>query len=274
MSTPTPPSPPWTSLGKAALPLLADVQDSHARRAMIRLELAFALAEDRVGLALEPVVSAQRGLPVAYHEAEPFFKDRSGAVVTNAHIRRVIASESLSEALACAALRAAWQALANDLSLRLSLFVDGAHLTSRTWRAAFEGLVATAPDPRFRLILEVADTQYHACAAEVVDLHRQGITLCLRDTGTALKTLSQPRPRSCDILRMDPILCNRMAGKPDPERLFQAKVSLAKQFDMLVVAPGLDRTQDALAATHLGADCLAGYLYSEPDLDRVPAQIG
>ena len=176
--------------------------------------------------------------------------------------------------MACAALRAAWGALVNNVTLRLSLRVTSRHLCASAWQSALAELTASEPDARFRLILEMTEDELLMASAELPKLQGQGITLGLVDTGSVLNLLSTTRKLPCDILRLDPEMCRGLASSPDKERLFQAKVSFAKQRDCLVVAPGLDNSQDAFAATHLGADCLAGYLYSEPDLERVPAQFG
>jgi EAL domain-containing protein (putative c-di-GMP-specific phosphodiesterase class I) len=46
--------------------------------------------------------------------------------------------------------------------------------------------------------------------------------------------------------------------------LCEALISVAHQFEMFVVADGVETADSAAALTRMGADCLQGYLFGVP----------
>ncbi len=53
---------------------------------------------------------------------------------------------------------------------------------------------------------------------------------------------------------------------PDNQALTRALVSVAKEFDMLIIASSVEDIQDAEMLSLMGVDCLQGYLFGSPTL--------
>ena len=99
-------------------------------------------------------------------------------------------------------------------------------------------------------------------------LHAAGVNIAIDDFGTGYSSLSRLAHLPIDTLKIDRSFISEMAADARSKRLVSIIVSIARAFDLVVVAEGVE-TQDQLDTLwQLGCDQSQGYLHSKP----LPAQ--
>ena len=99
-------------------------------------------------------------------------------------------------------------------------------------------------------------------------LRTAGINIAIDDFGTGYSSLSRLARLPIDTLKIDRSFISAMSGDPRSKRLVSIIISIARAFDMVVVAEGVE-SQDQLGTLwQLGCDQSQGYLHSKP----LPAQ--
>ena len=99
-------------------------------------------------------------------------------------------------------------------------------------------------------------------------LRTAGINIAIDDFGTGFSSLSRLAHLPIDTLKIDRSFIREMAVGARSKRLVSIIVSIARAFDLVVVAEGVETQTQLDALWQLGCDQSQGYLHSKP----LPAQ--
>jgi len=104
-------------------------------------------------------------------------------------------------------------------------------------------------------------------AAEIARLgllHAAGVKIAIDDFGTGYSSLSRLSDFPIDTLKIDRTFIKKMSEAPSGRTLVATIISLARSFEMTVVAEGVETAEQLEALRELGCDQSQGYLHSKP----------
>ena len=125
-----------------------------------------------------------------------------------------------------------------------------------------------AEDPRLRLVLELTEhtlIEGDSAIAVLDRLHACGAAISLDDFGSGYSSIDYlHRFRAIDAVKIDRSFITGLVSDPRSGALVDSIAAMARAFDALVVAEGIEDWSSALAARGLGCQLGQGYLFGRP----------
>lgn len=232
-----------------------------------------ALAEHRVRLAFQPVVAAEgtgaktKGAPVAgqaaFYEGLIRLLDEKGRVIPARYFMQDVEETALGREIDCASLKAGIAALGSNPALRISINASARSIADVEWRRTLEQGLAGNATLGERLILEVNESSAMLLPEVMIRFMREmqpyGVSFALDDFGGGVTAFRHLKDFLFDLVKIDPCYIRNIHNDPDHQVLTEALITVAQQFEMFVVAPGIECAEEAALVKALGADCLQGY---------------
>lgn len=238
--------------------------------------VADAVRTRRMRLAYQPVVIAGNTARAGFHEGLIRILDPSGRTIPARDFIHAIEPHALGREIDCIALAIAIESLARHPELRLSINMSARSVGWPQWQRVLQRGLRRRPDAGNRLILEFSEasamTVPELLADFMAELRPRGISFALDGFGAGAFALRHLRELSFDVLKIDAQYTRAIHTHADNQVLMGAFLALARQFDMLTVAQGVESEAEATWLTALGIDCLQGYLFGAPKL--IPDQPG
>jgi len=228
-----------------------------------------AMARGDTRLAYQPVMRADGG-GIAFYEGLIRLLDETGRVIPARDFISVVEDEELGRQIDCVALKLGLNALRASPTLRLSINMSARSVGFPGWMQLLRRAIRQRPDIVHRLILEITETSV-MLMPEIVrvfmdELQDKGIVFALDDFGAGSTAFRHLRHFCFDILKIDGQFARAVDTDPDNQVLYQALISLARHFDMLVVSEAVETAAEAAWLTAAGVDCLQGYHFGAPTL--------
>ena len=254
-------------LAEQGSPLSAAMAEDAARTIDM---VAEAVRMRRLRLAYHPVVLAGRPGQIGFHEGLIRVLDPGGRVIPARDFVQTVESLELGREIDCAALAMGMDALARHPGLRLSVNMSARSLGWPRWMKLLRAGVARHPGIGQRLILEISEgsamTVPELLAGLIAELRPSGISFALDGFGAGAFALRHFRELSFDMMKVDAQFSRNIQTHPDNQVLMAAFLAIARQFDMLAVAQGVEQAAEAEWLAQLGMDCLQGYHFAAPKL--------
>lgn len=266
---------------EAALPVSLPVPDRAAggggrKRMMpaptVRAVISAALQEGRTALALQPVVQGADPRRIAFHEGLIRVLDRAGQVVPARDFMPACEGHAIARRIDCAALGHGIEALESTPDLRLSVNISAGTINDRDWLRLLEAALRRDPTIGERLIVEITEGSAIAdpegCRSFMARLASRGICFALDDFGTGATSLRHLRDFRFDILKIAGCYARSVAADPDNRAIVSAVTGLARHFEMLCIAEGVETADDAATLLALGVEAMQGYHFGAPRLRK------
>ena len=246
-------------------PLAATLAEKdRATVAMVRL----ALRSKRVALALQPVVDAADPTRIAFHEGLIRILDGTGRLVPAREFISAVEATDAGLELDRAALALGLEALRRDAGLRLAVNMSPRSIGAVRWMETLATGLARDDTIAERLILEITEASAMAMpelvTAFMTGLQRRGISFALDDFGAGQTSFRYFRDFSFDMVKIDRQFIANIHRDADNQVLVRALVMIVRQFDMFLVAEGVELAEEAAWLRQHGVDCLQGYLFGLP----------
>jgi diguanylate cyclase (GGDEF)-like protein len=103
-----------------------------------------------------------------------------------------------------------------------------------------------------------------AAISKLKMLRAAGIKIAIDDFGTGYSSLSRLAHLPIDTLKIDRSFINEMTGDARGKRLVSIIISIARAFNLVVVAEGVESQSQLDTLWQLGCDQSQGYLHSKP----------
>jgi EAL domain-containing protein (putative c-di-GMP-specific phosphodiesterase class I) len=239
-------------------------EKDRARVAMVRQ----ALRTKQVALALQPVVDARDPTRIAFHEGLIRLLDGTGRLVPAREFIGAVEATETGLELDRAALALGLEALRRDPGLRLAVNMSARSIGAVRWMETLATGLARDETAAERLILEITESSAMATPDLVIafmtGLQRRGISFALDDFGAGQTSFRYFRDFSFDMVKIDRQFVANVHRDADNQILVRALVMIARQFDMFVVAEGVELAEEAAWLQQAGVDCLQGYLFGLP----------
>lgn len=220
--------------------------------------------------ALQPVVSAENPARVMFREALIRVHGPDGNPIPAAHFMPVLARLGMTEAADIAVLRIAFDHLNADPGMRLSVNLSRASIGKANWQAAFEDLADRSPLAAERLIVEVTEeaalADCTAAASLFMAIRARGVALALDDFGAGQTSFRHLRDFRFDIVKIDGSFISGIDRSPDNQMMVSALSTIARQFDMMIIAEFVETAAEARTLGRLGVDGFQGFLFGRPAL--------
>lgn len=130
-----------------------------------------------------------------------------------------------------------------------------------------DAIAETGIDPHY-LKLEITETALALAPRAMVDklarLRTMGVAIGIDDFGAGYSSLGQLDIFGLDFMKVDKSLIQRMNASSRQTELIRLSIALAKNLGMVVVAEGVETTQQLETLFELGADYGQGFLFDRP----------
>lgn len=239
-----------------------------------------ALNDQRVMLAYQPIVRADRPDRPAFYEGLIRIMDKSGRIIPAREFIEEVETDEIGRMIDCLSLQLGLEALRDHPELRLSINMSARSIGYPRWnRTLYRGLKS---DPTIgeRLILEITESSAMVMPditrVFMASLQTKGVCFALDDFGSGFTSFRYLKDFYFDILKIDGQFIRDIHRNPDNQVLCAALVSIAQHFDMFTVAEMVENAEDAAFLIDTGLDCLQGYHFGvpklRPDWLREPAE--
>lgn len=232
-------------------------------------EIVAALDEDRVFMALQPIVDAQTGEP-AFFEALVRMRARDGAVCGPGGILPAAEESGLVADLDQRVLELALAHLETEAGAGkiLSVNVSGASLRDPAWPARVEAMFTGRETLARQLVLEITETEAIAdlgASARALDrLHALGAKIAMDDFGAGHTSFRNLRALNIDIVKIDGAFVRNLVDSEEDQFFVRTLHELARRIGARIVAEWVEDAQCAALLAQWGVDYLQGAHFGMP----------
>jgi EAL domain-containing protein (putative c-di-GMP-specific phosphodiesterase class I) len=237
-------------------------------RARIRFTVAKALSQSRIGFHFQPVVRYSNPDFPAFYEMLARLTLPGGQILPAGAFLPHVADGPLGRAIDRLALARALRHLAENPTTRLSINISPLSMGDEDWLAVLGAAARGGSGVCGRLILEITEDAAVENAAQLRDFMEHvrgtGCALALDDFGAGATGFRHFRDFRFDIAKIDGAFVQGVHASPDSQTLVDCLVSVARHFEMMLVAERVEDQADADWLHARGIDCMQGYLYGRP----------
>ena len=155
-----------------------------------------------------------------------------------------------------------------DRKFYVSVNLSGVHFDSEDFSTQIGAIIKESGVDPAQIVLEITESALMgdpAVAEKVLkDIKKLGLTIALDDFGTGYSSLGYLHRFSIDILKIDRSFVQDINQNNKSLDVVRAIVSLAKTFDLNIVAEGIESENEIYALSGLGCDNGQGYFFSKP----------
>ncbi len=227
-----------------------------------------ALAGNQARLAFQPIVTAGPQGRIAFHEGLIRVFDDAGRTIPAAQFMPVVEEMDLGREVDCVTLHLVLRTLRENPNARLSVNLSARSLADGKWRKILYDGLNSAGALGDRLIFEISEKSAMLLPESVTrfmeEMQDFGVAFALDGFGAGFTSFSHLKDFYFDLVKVDKGFVRGIDKNPDNQVVAKALMAVAHQFEMLVIADGVETGKEAAAFTQLGADCLQGYFYGVP----------
>jgi diguanylate cyclase (GGDEF)-like protein len=260
------------TLGRGGFSLYAhsEQRESTRRRTVsIGDQILAALAEDRVVIAYQPIVSARTGRPDSYEclarilrpDGEPMAAGEFIPVSEQLGLVRLIDDRVLDMSLA---------ALRRNPGVELALNVSGMTASDRVALENFARTLESNRDVAPRLMVELTETAALLDIEESVRftarLREIGAKVAIDDFGAGYTSFRNLQALRVDMVKIDGSFVRGLAQNPDNHVFVRTLVDLARNFRLKTVAEWVSDQREADILCAMGVDFLQGFYFGKPEI--------
>ena len=161
-------------------------------------------------------------------------------------------------------------ALKRAPTLKLAINVSGMSVGDQIWMKTFNRQVAGDRSITSRLTVEVTETAALHDIEEGIRfvkwLRQSGCRVAIDDFGAGYTSFRNLQTLDLNCVKIDGSFVKGIARRPDNQAFVRTLVSLAKTFNLEVVAEWVGSKEEAALLRALGADKFQGAYYGMPDM--------
>ena len=232
-----------------------------------------ALAQKRLRLAYQPIVTATDPSKIAFYEGLIRILDPAHRVIPAKDFMGVVEGNEMGRQIDVIALEVGLRALASHPNLRLSLNMSARSIGYAQWVQTLRAGLAQGGDLGARLILEISESSAMQMPEIVIafmeEFQRHGVAVALDNFGAGQMAIRYFRDFFFDIVKIDRQFIRGIDRQPENQTLVAALISMAKHFQMFTVAEAVETPEEAAVLQHLGIDCYQGFLFGAPSMKPI-----
>ncbi len=152
--------------------------------------------------------------------------------------------------------------------LGISVNVSAVQLRAPGLLAAVEDALASSEVDPWHVILEITETSLAEDSSRMLDvlhaLKDLGVRIAIDDFGTGYSSLAYLRTMPVDILKIDRAFIASSGDGARGRELLEAIVTMGQTLSLVMVAEGIETTEQLEMTRGLGCDLAQGYLLGRP----------
>jgi EAL domain-containing protein (putative c-di-GMP-specific phosphodiesterase class I) len=170
------------------------------------------------------------------------------------------------------ALRQLSDFIQKGMDIKLSINILPENLLDKNFSEFLASVLNIWQVPKGRLVIEITEGSLVEGVEETLLALRKisgmGIKIAMDDFGTGYSSLSYLSRLPIDELKIDQAFIRNMLSSPREAALVRTVIELGNNFDLDLVAEGVESEEVAIRLAQMGCDVIQGYWISEP----IPAQ--
>ncbi|BAK66828.1 conserved hypothetical protein [Sphingobium sp. SYK-6] len=252
--------------------------EAYRRDMAVAVEVLAAMADGRVDLSWQPVLSMQSQGEVLYHEALARLTAATGEARSPGDFFPALERLGLVRAFDRHVMGLALDEMENFPGARLGINISAQSARIDGWWSSMFDRLRAAPDVAGRLVVEITETAALAGEAHafVARLRRLGCRVALDDFGVGHSSIRNAMALSPDIIKIDAFFLRRVTLSAHGEAMLEHILGLAAHMAPIVIVEGVEtEEQSEIAerlqsryATPLNACWQQGYHVGLPSLWR------
>ena len=252
-----------------------DTRREVERRDNLRLatDLLSALSEQRMGLALQPIVSTEDDEP-AFYESLVRVRSRDGEDVSAGAFMNLADRLGLTHLIDTRVLDLTVELLIAEPDLKVSINVGVSTALDPDWFQRITDHVLHNRDIAHRMIVEITETEaiqdIQETAAVVSWMHDLGCKVALDDFGAGYTTYRNLRDLGVDMVKIDGSFMRNLHRSEADQLFVQTLVNLARNLGIETVAEWVEDERDAQLLKDWGVTYLQGHLYGRATTRYMP----
>lgn len=230
--------------------------------------VAEAVEHKQCMLAYQSIMVTSDTTRVGFYEGLIRVADETGRIIPANSFMPVVERSELGREIDRIALRLGLQTLNENPDIRLSINMSARSIGYEPWMKTLKYWLRRNSTIGERLILEITESsaidQPEITLDFMTRISEYGICFALDDFGSGYTALKYLRDFYFDILKIDQSFCQGIAQDADNHALVSSMIDIARHFDMLTVAEGVESYDDVQTLTAMGIDCLQGFYFDAP----------
>lgn len=239
------------------------------KKAAMGAAIVAALRADRFRIAYQPIVCARTGRVESY-EALIRMLGEDGVPVPAGDFIPAAEELGLVRDLDRRVLELAAAALKRAPALKLGVNLSGMSVGDEAWTETFNRCVVGDRSVASRLTVEVTETAALHDIDEgvrfVKQLRTAGCRVAIDDFGAGYTSFRNLQLLDLNCVKIDGVFVKGIARRPDNQAFVRTLVSLAKTFNLEVVAEWVGSREESVLLRALGVDRFQGAFYGMPDM--------
>lgn len=227
-----------------------------------------ALAEDRVRLALQPVVRAA-SREVAFYEGLVRIKE-NGAILLPDQIVPEAERDGLVQLIDRRVIELAFMHLTSDRRLTLSINASVVSVNDPVWLETLQACCRRRADAARRLTVEITETCVIANFDRMRELlgkiRKLGVKIAVDDFGSGHSSFRNLRELPVDYLKIDGAFAQNLVASEDDRFFIRTLIELARNLRLPTVAEWVEDEATASILTEWGVDFLQGHYFGKAEL--------
>lgn len=235
-------------------------------KATLAADLREAVANDRLQVHYQPVISAKTGSISAVEALVRWI--RPAGSVSPAVFLAVAEEAGMSDLIGTYVLRRVARDAKSFGDLKMVVNVFAAQFRDPGFPDILRSILKAAGMPPDRLELDITESflasEPERARRSVEALHALGVSVALDDFGTGFSSVAYLRRFAFDKVKIDRSVVIDVIRDPASQSLVQAAVALAETLGAEVTAEGIEMAEEAEALKRAGCHELQGYYFGAP----------
>ena len=246
------------------------IMKTNVKRKLSLYDVARAVEEERVAIALQPILRARDHRFPMFHEGLIRIFDGDGDLREANEFMGFIEGTEIGNYVDQVALELVIKRLSEDPAIRLSVNMSTHTMWDSDWMYLLKNTGTFNKQITERLIVEFTETSVmqsiEQTKAFMAFCRQFGVCFACDDFGAGQTVLGHLRELDFDILKVDGSICTNVATDKDSQVLLKAVQSVATHFDMITVAEMIETPEAAEKCKEIGIDGLQGFLFGRGEL--------
>jgi diguanylate cyclase (GGDEF)-like protein len=247
----------------------ATSESARQRNISIADEVISALEENRMLLALQPIVDTKTRMP-AFYECLLRMEKPDGTIVSAGEFIPLAEQLGLSRFIDRRALELAVAFAKQHPTIRLSLNVSSLTCSDHEWLVALHRLTGGRRQITERLTIELTETaaihDIDVSIAFVDTLKELGCKVAIDDFGAGYTSFKNLKTLNVDMVKIDGSFIRNLAAEPDNQVFIKTLVEIAETFNLETVAEWVGDENTAQMLAKAGISHQQGFHFGRPIL--------
>ncbi|MEO1493570.1 MAG: EAL domain-containing protein [Pseudomonadota bacterium] len=236
-----------------------------------------AVGTEDLRIAFQPIVSAEGGNTVSFHECLVRLIQPSGRMISAASFIPAIERLGMAPLIDRQVLMMTFAALTEHPRARLSVNLFPQTMQDTQWLRMFEDAIRSDPTLGERLIIEVTEQAAMLDTSRTLRfmdrLRQHGVSFALDDFGAGQTSLRYLRDFRFDVIKIDGQFVRSVHEDPDAAFFVETIVNIARRFDMMTIAEHVHGPLAARTLADLGVEYFQGFHFGSPSMMLGPTDV-